>query len=82
MKTQLLFPALIFGLFLFYSCDPNEIGTNGNYWSSSTLVRMQIKGKVKKIEQQDEVINFNQDGFMTSSVYSRTGNTSTTTYIS
>ena len=80
MKTQLLFPALIFGLFLFYSCDPNEIGTNGNYWSSSTLVRMQLKGKVKKIERQDEVINFNQDGFMTSSVYSRTGNTSTTTY--
>lgn len=78
------FSAIILGLILvaFTSCDPNGVGGSSNYWNSNSLVRMQLNGKVKTLttENGSKVANFNQDGFLTSTVYTTDGGTSTTTY--
>ena len=78
------FSAIILGLILvaFTSCDPSGVGGSSNYWNSNSLVRMQLNGKVKTLTTNNgaNVANFNQDGFLTQTVYSMDGGTSTTTY--
>jgi hypothetical protein len=77
-------PAILFVsiLILFTSCDPNSIDSSSNYWNSSSLIRMQLNGKVKTLTTNNgtNVSNFNQDGFLTSMVYTSGSGTSTTTY--
>ena len=83
MKTQQL-PAIIFVsiLMLFTSCDPIAIDGSSNYWNSSTLIRLHLNGKVKTLTTSNgsQTDSYNQDGFITKSVYTADGGTSTTTY--
>lgn len=69
-------------LFTFSSCDPNEIDNASVYWNSNTLTRLQLKGNVKKIDLNSgmQVDEFNQNGFITKSVYTNVDFTSTTIY--
>lgn len=83
MKTKSYFLVFsIFALALFTSCDPNAVDGNTNYWNSSTLVRLHFFDKVKTVTTDNGmyVSNFNQDGFITSTVYNSGTEVSTTTY--
>lgn len=85
MKTKSHFLVLsIFALALFTSCDPNALdeNTKTNYWNSSTLIRLHLNDKVKTLSTDNGtyVSNFNQDGFITSTVYNSGSDVSTTTY--
>jgi len=83
MKAQHL-PAILFVsiLMLFTSCEPNAIDGDSNYWNSSTLIRLHLNGKVKTLTSSNgiQTDSYNQDGFITKSVYTSTDGTSTTTY--
>jgi len=83
MKSQHLFAALfVLTLILFTSCDPNAIESSSNYWNSNSLVRAQLSGKVKTLTTNNgsNVSSFNEEGFLTSVVYTAEGGTTTTTY--
>jgi hypothetical protein len=83
MKThRFLVPFLLMSVALFTSCDPNAIEGSSNYWESSTLTRMHLNGKVKTLTTNNgtQATNFNQDGYITSQVYTSSNGTSTTTY--
>lgn len=84
MKTKAYFLVLtLFTLALFTSCDPNAIDGADNYWNSSTLIRLHLNGKVKTLttDNGSNVMNFNQEGFLTSDVRSSGAGAATTTYI-
>lgn len=83
MKTKAYFLVLaIFSIALFTSCDPNAIDGADNYWNSSSLIRLHLNDKVKTLSTDNgtNVMNFNQDGFTTSTVYSSGTGVSTTTF--
>ena len=83
MKAQLLSIALFcFATVLFTSCDPNELDDASVYWNSNTLTRMGLNGQVKTLTTTEgkQVYEFNQDGYITKSVYTDTEFTSTSIY--
>lgn len=81
MKNQKLSVILFASaLVLFTSCDPNAIDGSSNYWNSSTLIRIHLNGKVKTVTQGNQTDSYNQDGFITKSVYTSDEGTSTTIY--
>lgn len=77
MKIRNLFLVCAGIAMLFSSCDePDETnkidpGKQGNYWDNLTsLVEMGMKGKVKTIKDNDNMLFFNEDGNITSTVQS------------
>lgn len=67
----------------FYSCNPNILDDNSNYWNSTTLSRNQLKGSVKTVTYNTNdtcVDEYNQDGFIIKSVQTTTNGISTTIY--
>ena len=85
MKRKNYFRILLFfELFLLASCNSNVIDESSrvNYWTTSTLVRLHLNGKVKTITYSDgsQVEEFNQDGFITKSTYTSTDGMSVTVY--
>lgn len=70
MKTNLIWSILIVTSIILSSCEPTDVNTNfKNYWSSNTLVRMQLRAKVKSVETNDVKYEFNEKGFITKSTY-------------
>ncbi len=64
-KHALLFMATFMALFLFVSCDTGDTGsgTDTSYWYSNALTRMNLKGSVKTIMDESNVLySFNLDG--------------------
>ena len=52
-------------MILFVSCDPTDNNNNGNvtnYWTTNALVRLQLKGAVKTITQNEVTTEFNSQG--------------------
>lgn len=83
MKTlQAYWIVLFFAMALFTSCDPSTIEADSNYWSSNTLTREHLNGKVKSITTDNgaNIVEYNQDGYITRKVNSSSGNVSTSTY--
>lgn len=62
MKNLTTFMLLLV-VILFTSCDPVD-NDSSNYWNSSMLVHMQLKGKVHTLTQNENVTEFNSDGQM------------------
>ena len=61
MKTQTLF--LVMSVFLLLTaCDPTPHDGGDNYWASNALVRLQLKGAVKTITQNETTTEFNSNG--------------------
>ncbi len=83
MKTlQFHIVLYLFVILLFTSCDPNALDSNSNYWNSSTLIRKQLNGKVKTItivNMGTQITTFNQEGYITTEVYSSSNETINTT---
>lgn len=83
MKAQLLSIALFcFATALLTSCDPNELDDSSVYWNSNTLIRMGLNGQVKTLISTEgkQLYEFNEDGYITKSVYTDTEFTSTSIY--
>ena len=63
MKKQITLLFLVSLMILFVACDPtnnNEDVTN--YWTTNALVRLQLKGAVKTITQNETTTEFNSQG--------------------
>ena len=56
---------LVSVMILFVACDPTDNNNNGNvtnYWTTNALVRLQLKGAVKTITQNETTTEFNSQG--------------------
>jgi len=65
MKKQITLMFLVSLMILFVSCDPTDNNNNGNvtnYWTTNALVRLQLKGAVHTITQNEVTTEFNNDG--------------------
>ena len=84
MKTKFFILGLVAIAFTFSSCDPTtDENSTKNYWEQNSLVRLQLKGKVKTVTETSydtEVTQFNENGFITSMSQTGTGYSSSTTY--
>jgi hypothetical protein len=86
MKTRLFVSALlVLALGAFSSCDTGgENSDTTNYWTTNSLVRMQLRGSVhtmtKTVGQDVTVYTFNTDGNLTSEAITGLSSNSTTTY--
>lgn len=70
MKTKLLWVSFIVAAIVFSGCEPTDVNTDfKNYWSSNSLVRMKLRGKVKTLQAEGERLEFNEKGFITSSSF-------------
>ena len=52
-------------MILFVACDPTDNNNNGNvtnYWTTNALVRLQLKGAVHTITQNEVTTEFNSQG--------------------
>ena len=63
MKKQTTFLFLSVVLLL-PACDPTPHDGGDNYWASNALVRLQLKGAVKTITQNETTTEFNSDGYV------------------
>jgi len=61
MKSKSLFILLSF-VVLLTACDNSSNNGGPNYWTSNALVRLQLKGAVKTITQNEITTEFNSDG--------------------
>ncbi|MBN2764926.1 MAG: hypothetical protein JXR27_01035 [Paludibacteraceae bacterium] len=81
MKTKLLWVLFIVAAIVFSGCDPTDVNTDfKNYWSSNSLVRLKLRGKVKSVQTGDRRIDFNEKGFMTSDSYTSDNYSNSTVY--
>lgn len=81
MKTKLLWVSFIVAAIVFSGCEPTDVNTDfKNYWSSNSLVRMKLRGKVKVVQAEGERIDFNEKGLMTSSSYTSDNYSTSTVY--
>ena len=64
MKKQFTLMFLASLVMLLVSCDPtnNNNGDVTNYWTTNALVRLQLKGAVKTITQNETTTEFNSQG--------------------
>ena len=65
MKKQITLMFLVSLMILFVACDPTDNNNNGNvtnYWTTNALVRLQLKGAVKTITQNETTTEFNSQG--------------------
>lgn len=74
---KLIWLSLSFGLFISCSTESEIIKTEleKNYWSRNDLVRMQLHGKVKTLEEVDLTTIFNSEGNMSSKIKRQYGAT-------
>ena len=64
MKKQITLMFLVSLMILFVACDPTDNNNNGNvtnYWTTNALVRLQLKGAVHTITQNEVTTEFNND---------------------
>ena len=85
MKTKLFWVLFIVAAIVFSGCEPSDVNTNfKNYWSSNSLVRLKLRGKVKSVQTEDRRIEFriefNEKGFMTSDSYTSENYSTSTVY--
>lgn len=81
MKTKLFWVLFIVAAIVFSGCEPSDVNTNfKNYWSSNSLVRMKLRGKVKTLKNENEQFEFNEKGFVTISLYEAEGYSSSVVY--
>ena len=81
MKTKLLWVLFIVTAIVFSGCEPTDVNTDfKNYWSSNSLVRLKLRGKVKSVQTEDRRIEFNEKGFMTSDSYTSENYSTSTVY--
>ena len=81
MKTKLLWVSFIVAAIVFSGCEPTDVNTDfKNYWSSNSLVRLKLRGKVKSVQTEDRRIEFNEKGFMTSDSYTSENYSTSTVY--
>ncbi len=81
MKTKLLWVSFIVAAIVFSGCEPTDVNTDfKNYWSSNSLVRLKLRGKVKSVQTGDRRIDFNEKGFMTSDSYTSDNYSTSTVY--
>ncbi len=84
MKTKFFILVLVALAFTFSSCDPTtDDNATKNYWEQNSLVRLQLKGKVKTVTEvgyDTETTQFNENGFITSMSQTGTGYSNVTTY--
>ena len=81
MKTKLLWVLFIVTAIVFSGCEPTDVNTDfKNYWSSNSLVRLKLRGKVKSVQTEDRRIEFNEKGFMTSDSYTSDNYSTSTVY--
>ncbi len=86
-QIKLLFTSFLSLLlvFSFTSCDKigSEGGDDANYWNSNSLVREQLKGKVKSLKISEKyynyAIDYNEKGNITKSVNTDNNSTSSST---
>lgn len=62
MKKQIPFLFLASLMMLLVACEPKDIDEKSNYWTTNALVRLQLKGAVKTISQNDVTTEFNRLG--------------------
>lgn len=53
---------LVSMVILLTACDPSSQNEGGNYWASNALVRLQLKGAVKTIIQNEVTTEFDSEG--------------------
>jgi hypothetical protein len=85
MKTQLFGMTaflLIVGLLPSCNTTDNPENESGNYWTSNSLVRLQLRGDVKTLTENNgaTVNRFNTDGNLTSKVTTYESGSDATTY--
>ena len=81
MKTKLFWVLFIVTAIVFSGCEPTDVNTDfKNYWSSNSLVRLKLRGKVKSVQTGDRRIDFNEKGFMTSDSYTSDNYSTSTVY--
>ena len=81
MKAKLLWVLFIVTAIVFSGCEPTDVNTDfKNYWSSNSLVRLKLRGKVKSVQTGDRRIDFNEKGFMTSDSYTSDNYSTSTVY--
>ena len=81
MKTKLFWVLFIVTAIVFSGCEPTDVNTDfKNYWSSNSLVRLKLRGKVKSVQTGDRRIDFNEKGFMTSDSYTSENYSTSTVY--
>lgn len=75
MKKQFTLMFLASLVMLLVSCDPTNNNNGGitNYWTTNALVRLQLKGAVKTITQNETTTEFNSQGQVIKITYPRTG---------
>ena len=70
MKARLSWVFFFVAAIVLSGCEPTDINTDfDNYWSSNSLVRMKLRGKVKTLQAEGERLEFNEKGFITSSSF-------------
>ncbi len=64
MKKQMTLMFLVSLMILFVACDPTNNNNEDvtNYWTTNALVRLQLKGAVKTITQNEVITEFNSQG--------------------
>lgn len=81
MKTKLFWVLFFVAAIVFSGCEPSDVNTNfKNYWSSNSLVRMKLRGKVKTLKNENQQFEFNEKGFVTISLYEAEGYSSSIAY--
>lgn len=81
MKTKLFWVLFIVAAIVLSGCEPSDVNTNfKNYWSSNSLVRMKLRGKVKTLKIENEQFDFNEKGFITSRLYEAEGYSNSVVY--
>ena len=65
MKKKSIF-MFVSAILLLTACDNSSNNDNGtaNYWTSNALVRLQLKGAVKTMTQNETTTEFNSDGYV------------------
>lgn len=81
MKTKLFWVLFIVAAIVFSGCEPSDVNTNfKNYWSSNSLVRMKLRGKVMTLKIENEQFDFNEKGFITNRSYEAEGYSNSVVY--
>lgn len=82
MKARLSWVFFFVAAIVLSGCEPTDVNTDfDNYWSSNSLVRMKLRGKVKTLQAEGERLEFNEKGFITSSSFFSDDYSTSVTYL-
>ena len=73
MKARLSWVFFFVAAIVLSGCEPTDINTDfDNYWSSNSLVRMKLRGKVKTLQAEGERLEFNEKDLLQAVLFSQT----------